>query len=78
MGGPRRGHPLLSDGRRRGINLLWSVLGLIALLTGNIEKRYGFIYVDLDNQGHGTRARTPKDSRYWYRDVIASNGTQLD
>lgn len=56
----------------------WSALDLMALSTGNIEKRYGFIYVDLDNQGYGTRARTPKDSYYWYRDVIASNGTQLD
>lgn len=74
----RRGHPLRSGGRRLTINLPWSALDLMTLSTGNIEKRYGFIYVDLDNQGYGTRARTPKDSYYWYRDVITSNGTQLD
>lgn len=56
----------------------WDALDLMALSTGNSEERCGFIYVDLDNQGYGTRARMPKDSYYWYRDVIASNGTQLD
>ena len=57
--------------------LPWSAIDLMALSTGNIEKRYGFIYVDLDNHGAGTRKRTPKDSYYWYRDVIASNGENL-
>lgn len=57
--------------------LPWSAIDLMALSTGNIEKRYGFIYVDLDNHGNGSRDRTPKDSYYWYRDVIASNGENL-
>lgn len=56
----------------------WSALDLIALSTGNIEKRYGFIYVDADNSGAGTYGRYRKDSFYWYKDVIASNGEKLD
>lgn len=52
----------------------WSAVDLIALSTGNIEKRYGFIYVDLDNFGNGTGDRYKKDSFYWYQKVIASNG----
>ncbi len=67
---------------RDGVDVIgympWSALDLMALSTGNIEKRYGFIYVDLDNRGSGTRARIPKDSYYWYRDVIASNGACLE
>lgn len=52
----------------------WSAIDLIALSTGNIEKRYGFIYVDLDNFGNGTGNRYKKDSFYWYQKVIAENG----
>ncbi|SCZ80341.1 glycoside hydrolase family 1 protein [Pseudobutyrivibrio xylanivorans] len=51
--------------------LPWSAMDLIALSTGNIEKRYGFIYVDLDNFGNGTGDRIRKDSFYWYKDLIA-------
>ena len=56
----------------------WSALDLIALSTGNIEKRYGFIYVDADNEGNGTYDRIPKDSFDWYKKVIATNGSNLD
>ena len=52
----------------------WTAMDLIALSTGNIEKRYGFIYVDLDNFGNGTGNRLPKDSYCWYKKVIAVNG----
>lgn len=55
----------------------WTVMDLIALSTGNIEKRYGFIYVDLDNFGNGTGNRFKKDSFHWYKKVIASNGKDL-
>ena len=57
--------------------LPWSAIDLMALSTGNIEKRYGFIYVDVDDAGEGTRDRICKDSYFWYRDVIASNGKNL-
>ncbi|MCI9306485.1 MAG: family 1 glycosylhydrolase, partial [Lachnospiraceae bacterium] len=39
--------------------------------------RYGFIYVDKDDDGNGTYQRIPKDSFYWYRDVIAGNGAEV-
>ena len=43
-----------------------------------MSKRYGFIYVDRDDEGHGSLERLPKDSFYWYKKVIASNGADLD
>ena len=46
--------------------------------TGEMRKRYGFIYVDRDNEGHGTLERSKKDSYDWYKKVIASNGEDLD
>ncbi|MBR0137549.1 MAG: family 1 glycosylhydrolase [Erysipelotrichaceae bacterium] len=56
----------------------WTAIDLIGLSTGTIDKRYGFIYVDVDNQGQGTLNRYRKDSFYWYKKVIASNGEDLD
>ena len=55
----------------------WSALDLIALSTGNVEKRYGFIYVDVDNEGNGSYDRIPKDSFAWYKKVIATNGEDM-
>ncbi len=52
--------------------LPWSAFDLVALSTGTMEKRYGLVYVDLDDNGVGTLERTPKKSYYWYRDLIAS------
>ena len=43
-----------------------------------MSKRYGFIYVDRDAQGHGTYQRYKKKSFDWYKKVIASNGEDLD
>ena len=57
--------------------LPWSAIDLIALSTGNMEKRYGFIYVDADNEGKGSYRRIRKDSFYWYKKVIESNGADL-
>ncbi|HCW54220.1 MAG TPA: 6-phospho-beta-glucosidase [Clostridium sp.] len=56
----------------------WSAIDLVALSTGSIEKRYGFIYVDADNHGNGTYNRIPKKSYYWYKKVIESNGMNLE
>lgn len=44
---------------------------------GEMKKRYGFIYVDKDNEGNGTLARSRKKSFAWYQQVIASNGEKL-
>ena len=43
-----------------------------------MRKRYGFIYVDLDDNGNGTMKRSKKKSFYWYKKVIASNGEDLN
>lgn len=55
----------------------WSAIDLVGLSTGSIEKRYGFIYVDTYNDGTGSFKRFPKDSFYWYKQVIESNGETL-
>ncbi len=55
----------------------WSCIDLISASTGEMKKRYGFIYVDKDNRGNGTLKRSKKDSFYWYQRCIASNGADL-
>lgn len=55
----------------------WGCIDLVSNGTGEVEKRYGFIYVDKDNQGNGTLKRYRKDSFYWYKQVIQSNGEVL-
>lgn len=56
----------------------WGCIDLISGGTGEMAKRYGFIYVDKDDEGKGTLARSKKDSFDWYKQVIASNGEKLD
>lgn len=56
----------------------WGCIDLVSAGTGEMEKRYGFIYVDKNNRGEGTLARRKKDSFDWYKNVIASNGEKLD
>ena len=55
----------------------WGCIDLVSASTGEMSKRYGFIYVDRDDQGKGTLARKKKKSFYWYKKVIASNGADL-
>ena len=55
----------------------WGCIDLVSAGTGEMEKRYGFIYVDKDNQGKGTLERRKKDSFYWYQNVIRTNGEEL-
>jgi 6-phospho-beta-glucosidase len=43
-----------------------------------MKKRYGFIYVDKDNEGNGTLKRSRKKSFYWYQKVIETNGASLE
>lgn len=61
-----------------GINLIgytmWGPIDLISAGTGEMKKRYGFIYVDRDNFGKGTLNRYKKKSFYWYKDLIESQG----
>lgn len=64
-----------------GVDLLgytsWGCIDLVSAGTGEMKKRYGFIYVDRDNEGNGTLKRTKKKSFDWYKQVIASNGEDL-
>lgn len=52
----------------------WGCIDCVSFTTGEMKKRYGFIYVDRDNEGNGTLERSKKDSYDWYKQVIASNG----
>ena len=64
-----------------GVDLIgytpWGCIDIVSASTGEMKKRYGFIYVDKDNEGHGTLERRKKKSFYWYKDVINSNGENL-
>ncbi len=55
----------------------WGWIDLVSASTGEMKKRYGFVYVDKDNAGNGTLERRPKKSFYWYKQVIATNGECL-
>ena len=55
----------------------WGCIDLVSASTGEMDKRYGFIYVDKDNLGNGTYNRYKKKSFNWYKKVIASNGEDL-
>ena len=64
-----------------GVDLIgytpWGCIDIVSASTGEMKKRYGFIYVDKDNEGNGTLERRKKKSFYWYKDVINSNGENL-
>ena len=56
---------------------MWGPMDLISLSTGEMKKRYGFIYVDMDDKGNGSLQRKKKKSYDWMKEVIASNGKSL-
>ena len=55
----------------------WGPIDLVSASKAELSKRYGFIYVDRDDSGNGTLARSRKKSFYWYQEVIATNGASL-
>ncbi|HIS61253.1 MAG TPA: 6-phospho-beta-glucosidase [Candidatus Scybalomonas excrementigallinarum] len=61
-----------------GVDLIgytpWGWIDLVSASTGEMKKRYGFVYVDKDNAGNGTLKRIPKKSFAWYQKVIETNG----
>jgi len=71
----------MKDAVEDGVELMgyttWGCIDLVAASTGEMSKRYGFIYVDRDDQGNGTLKRSKKKSFDWYKQVIASNGEVL-
>ena len=56
----------------------WGPIDLVSVATGEMRKRYGFIYVDRDDKGNGSLKRSKKKSFDWFKKVIASNGECLD
>lgn len=65
-----------------GVDLIgytpWGCIDLVSAGTGEMKKRYGFIYVDMDDEGNGTLDRSRKQSFYWYKQIIAANGMQKE
>ncbi len=65
-----------------GVDLMgytsWAPIDSVSASTSQMSKRYGFIYVDLDDDGNGTLERRRKDSFWWYKKVIADNGKNLE
>ena len=71
----------MKEAVNEGVDLIgyttWGSIDIVSAGTGEIRKRYGFIYVDVDDEGHGTFKRYRKDSFWWYKKCIASNGEDL-
>ena len=78
----RRHIQCMKEAVEEGVNLFgyttWGCIDLVSAGTGQMDKKYGFIYVDKDDQGKGDLHRLKKDSFYWYKKVIASDGQDLD
>ena len=55
----------------------WGCIDIVSASTSQMSKRYGFIYVDQDDLGNGTQKRIKKNSFYWYKNVIETNGDKL-
>ena len=56
---------------------MWGGIDLVSLSTGEMKKRYGWVYVDMDDKGNGSKKRYPKASFYWMKEFIKSNGNIL-
>ncbi|MBQ4253755.1 MAG: family 1 glycosylhydrolase, partial [Erysipelotrichaceae bacterium] len=72
----------MADAIADGVDLIaytmWGPIDIVSAGTGQMSKRYGFIYVDRDDQGNGTLDRSRKDSFYWIQKAYKSNGEDLD
>jgi 6-phospho-beta-glucosidase len=71
----------MKDAIDDGVELMgyttWGCIDLVSASTGEMSKRYGFIYVDKQDDGTGTLERSRKKSFFWYKKVIATNGEEL-
>jgi 6-phospho-beta-glucosidase len=68
----------IKDGVDLRAYCMWSPIDVVSCSSSEMSKRYGLVYVDIDDLGHGSRKRLRKDSFYWYKRVIESNGATLD
>ena len=68
----------MGDALEDGVDLIgytpWGIIDLVSCGSVEMSKRYGVIYVDADDEGHGTFQRYRKDSFYWYQECIRQNG----
>mgnify|MGYP000000157864 FL=1 len=71
----------MKEAVEEGVDLMgytmWSCIDLVSAGSGELRKRYGFVYVDAHDDGTGTFKRYRKDSFWWYKKVIESNGEDL-
>ncbi|MNJ64366.1 Aryl-phospho-beta-D-glucosidase BglH [compost metagenome] len=71
----------MAEALEDGVEILgytsWGPIDLVSAGTGEMKKRYGYIYVDRDNDGSGSLRRIKKDSFHWYKKVIESNGSEF-
>lgn len=70
-------HEAIEDGVDLRGYMSWGPIDLVSNSECQMEKRYGFVYADRNDQGEGTKDRIRKDSFDWYSKVIASNGASL-
>ncbi len=72
----------MSEAIKDGVEIIgytsWGPIDIVSASTGEMKKRYGYIYVDKDNEGNGSLNRTKKKSFDWYKKVIETNGESLD
>lgn len=68
----------IEDGSDVRAYTMWGCIDLVSASTGEMSKRYGLIYVDKNDDGTGSMKRIRKDSFYWYKKVIETNGKNLD
>ena len=72
----------MEEAVKDGVDLIgytpWGWIDVVSASTGEMAKRYGFVYVNKYDDGTGDLGRRKKDSFYWYKKVIESNGKDLD
>ncbi|WP_035050655.1 glycoside hydrolase family 1 protein [Carnobacterium jeotgali] len=71
----------MKEAVKDGVDLMgytsWGAIDLVSASTSEMSKRYGYVYVDQDDEGNGTLERSRKDSFFWYKKVIETNGMDL-
>ncbi|WP_203269116.1 glycoside hydrolase family 1 protein [Streptococcus uberis] len=70
-------HEAIEDGVDLMGYTMWGCIDLISASTSEMSKRYGFVYVDADDQGNGSFNRYKKDSFYWFKEVIETQGASI-
>lgn len=70
-------HEVVLDGVELMGYTVWGVIDLISYSSSQMEKRYGLIYVDQDDDGNGTLERRRKDSFFWYKELIANHAVRF-